>query len=109
MSGKKITGKDLIQILSELPNDLPVMFKIDQDICGNGDFSWMRGNFLKAEVETIYLNNNEDEYWDYDRIIDEVYENPGTYGLSDDITENDAKTYVDTKRGETVISVTVVP
>ena len=102
------TKSEIIAALAALP-DLPVMCKVDQDICAHDEYAWMRGQITKIEVEEIYLNNAEDEYWNRDRMFDEIYDSPETYGLSVAPTDEEINKYIDEKRKETVISITVKP
>lgn len=103
-----MNAPELIAILKTMPDDLPIICKVSQDVAGYEDFSWMRGEIGKISVEHLYQGSN-DEYWDHDRMFDEVNDEPETYGLSADATEEQVEEYIKTHKKETVIAIEVNP
>lgn len=101
-------NSEFIEALAKLPQDLPVIFKVAQEITGYENFSWMRGECTGVSVENLY-QGDDDEYWDHDRMFDEVNDDPEKYGLSKDATDADVENYIDLHKKETVIAVQVNP
>lgn len=103
-----ITNSELIAKLAELPQDLPIMFKVAQEITGDDSFAWMRGECTGVSVEDIYPGD-DDVIWDHDRMFDEVYDDPEKYGLSAECTDIEIEEYLRNNKKETVIAIEVHP
>ena len=101
-------NSDLIKRLSEMPNDLPIMFKVSQEIIGHDEFAWVRGECVSVSVEDLYTGD-DGEIWDYAQIFDDVNDDPAKYGLSEDIGDWEIEDYLEKYKKETVISVEVHP
>lgn len=100
-------NQDLIRLLQEFPADLPIMFKVNQEITGCDDYAWMRGECTGIDVEEIFEFNDE-LIVDRDRMYDEVYDDPETYGLSPEPSDAEIEAHLD-KIGKTVLAVRISP
>lgn len=102
-----MTNKELQEKLSVFPADLPIMFKVDQELTGSDDFAWLRGEVSSVEVDEIYTLR-EEFLVDRDRMRDEINDEPLTFGLSEDATDDEVEAWLDKKR-EIVLAVRVTP
>lgn len=102
-------NEDLIKRLQTFPANLPIMFKVDQDLTGSDTFSWMRGEVGNIEVTEVYEDKCTEGFLvERDTLLERVNDDPEAYGLEQDATEADMETYAD-KIKETVIAIHVRP
>ena len=99
---------DLMKKLSELPEDIPVIFKVSQEITGYDDFAWVRGECVGVSVHDLY-HGDDDEIWDRERMFEDVYDYPEKYGLNKDAGDAEIDNYIDKNKKETVIAIEVHP
>ena len=101
-------NREFIAKLKELPDDLPIMFKVAQEITGCDDYSWMRGECTGAQVEDIYEISDE-RIGDFEEMYCHVNDDPCTYGLPQDATEEQVIDYIEKNKKQTVIAINVSP
>lgn len=107
-NGQQMKNSDLIAKLNTPPKDLPIMFKVGQELTGYDNFAWMRGECTNVEVIDIYPSS-EEHILDYQGMFDLVNDDPEDYGLSKDATDEDIEEYIDKHKKETVIAIDVWP
>ena len=100
-------NQDLIRRLQEFPADLPIMFKVDQELTGRDDYTWMRGECTGIAVEEIFEFNDE-LIVDRDQMYDEVYNEPEKYGLNTEPSDKEIEAHLDAIR-KIVLAVRVSP
>jgi hypothetical protein len=99
--------------LAELP-DHPVIFIVEQDMSIDDDYVWMQGEPKKVYVGDFYLDTHnarkgfDGEYVDREEMRERVFDDPQSYGLTQNATKYEVEEYLDRIK-ETYVVIEVHP
>ena len=99
---------ELIAKLKKLPQNLPIMFKVAQEITGCDDYTWMCGECTGVKVEDIY-DISDEIIGDFDYMFDRVNDDPCNYGLPQEATFEQVTEYIEKNKKQTVVAIYVSP